>query len=347
MRNHFWARAGLVAWVCGCFAVGAVVTGQVTVPYTFTDGTRAVASEVNSNFSTLGTQALNRTGGTMTGHLLFTDATYDIGASGATRPRDYFGSRDLTIGRNASIGGTLGVTGATTLGVTTFTANSSLTKSGGATFSVTSTSLDGAGGYASAYFGNASNGAAIGHNNAGQFVINIANGGDVVTNTAFDAFVLDSDTGAVALPMRGLHVGGASDAGDNNLLVDGTTSINALAVPGVITPSALTAVANTNDWTLTGLSTATFVRASPSVSGMANLTGIAGGTAGKVVLFCHIGTVTYDIAIYNQHASSSAANRFSCGNDADVNTQCDTMSPGACRLLIYDGTSSRWRILGF
>ena len=42
--------------------------------------------------------------------LLFTDNTYDIGKSGATRPRDVFASR------NAVIGGTLGVTGVTTLG---------------------------------------------------------------------------------------------------------------------------------------------------------------------------------------------------------------------------------------
>ena len=41
--------------------------------------------------------------------LLFTDATYDIGKSGATRPRDLFTSR------NAAVGGTLAVTGATTL----------------------------------------------------------------------------------------------------------------------------------------------------------------------------------------------------------------------------------------
>lgn len=40
-----------------------------------------------------------------------TDATYDIGASGANRPRHYYGSGDLTAGGNASVGGTLGVTG--------------------------------------------------------------------------------------------------------------------------------------------------------------------------------------------------------------------------------------------
>src|SRR5574341_1428553 len=46
---------------------------------------------------------------TITSHLLFTDNTYDLGASGATRPRDLF------LARNAVIGGTLNVAGAVTL----------------------------------------------------------------------------------------------------------------------------------------------------------------------------------------------------------------------------------------
>lgn len=47
---------------------------------------------------------------TFAGNLIFgTDNTYDIGASAATRPRDLF------LGRNASVGGTLGVTGASAL----------------------------------------------------------------------------------------------------------------------------------------------------------------------------------------------------------------------------------------
>jgi hypothetical protein len=44
------------------------------------------------------TSYLPITGGTLTGNLLFTDATYDIGATGATRPRDLFLSRNATIG---------------------------------------------------------------------------------------------------------------------------------------------------------------------------------------------------------------------------------------------------------
>ena len=42
-------------------------------------------------------------GGTLTGDLKFTDATYDIGKSGATRPRDGFFSRDITVGTTANI----------------------------------------------------------------------------------------------------------------------------------------------------------------------------------------------------------------------------------------------------
>jgi len=45
------------------------------------------------------------TGGTLTGNLLFTDATYDIGASGATRPRDIYLSRNLTVGNNITVTG--------------------------------------------------------------------------------------------------------------------------------------------------------------------------------------------------------------------------------------------------
>ena len=47
--------------------------------------------------------------GNVVSDLKFTDATYDIGKSGATRPRDGFYSR------NVAIGGTLAVTGVTTL----------------------------------------------------------------------------------------------------------------------------------------------------------------------------------------------------------------------------------------
>lgn len=107
-------RLPLVAAALLLLQTSAAAQG-IVIPNTFVNGTAADATQVNANFSALANNALNRTGGTMTGNLVFsTDNTLDIGASGATRPRDFF------LGRNALVGGTLGVTGATTLsGVTT------------------------------------------------------------------------------------------------------------------------------------------------------------------------------------------------------------------------------------
>lgn len=79
----------------------------------------ATQAWVNANF-------LPITGGTLTGDLKFTDATYDIGKAGATRPRDLFYSRTgqggtlalggATIGTNAlAVTGTTLLSGATTM----------------------------------------------------------------------------------------------------------------------------------------------------------------------------------------------------------------------------------------
>lgn len=73
-----------------------VVVAQVTVPFSFSPNSTILSSQVNSNFSTLGNGALNRTGGTMTGTLTAqnvaasSDATYDIGASGVKFRNGYF-----------------------------------------------------------------------------------------------------------------------------------------------------------------------------------------------------------------------------------------------------------------
>lgn len=56
--------------------------------------------------------------GTNAGDLLFTDATYDIGKVGATRPRDLFMSRNLTVGGTAAITGHVTLEGVTSTGAT-------------------------------------------------------------------------------------------------------------------------------------------------------------------------------------------------------------------------------------
>jgi hypothetical protein len=80
----------------------------------FHDGTASRNVTFDTNTQTLSNKTLSAPAfsGTATGDILLTDATYDIGKSGATRPRDLF------VSRNAAIGGTLAVTGAVTLTVT-------------------------------------------------------------------------------------------------------------------------------------------------------------------------------------------------------------------------------------
>lgn len=66
-----------------------VSTGQVTIPYTFSPATTIKSAEVNSNFSALGTKALDRTGGTISGTI---SVTGTIGSSGGTLSGSWAGS---------------------------------------------------------------------------------------------------------------------------------------------------------------------------------------------------------------------------------------------------------------
>jgi hypothetical protein len=68
--------------------------------------------------------------GTVNSNLLFTDATYDIGATGATRPRDLFLSRNLTVGGTLTLAGGVNLNGNVTVGdssADTLTINSTIT----------------------------------------------------------------------------------------------------------------------------------------------------------------------------------------------------------------------------
>jgi len=82
------AAAGGSLTTSGAHAVTLTATGttDVTLP---TTGTLATTAGLAAY--------LPLAGGTLTGHLLFTDNTYDLGASGATRPRTgYFGTSVIT-----------------------------------------------------------------------------------------------------------------------------------------------------------------------------------------------------------------------------------------------------------
>lgn len=104
-----------------------------SVPHVFTAGTAILSADVNENFSTVYANALNRTGGTMTGVLNTVgilpsaDNVSNIG-SAALSYHDMWVDGTLTLvtltqSGNAAIGGTLVVTGTSTFtGAATFTA---------------------------------------------------------------------------------------------------------------------------------------------------------------------------------------------------------------------------------
>lgn len=104
----------------------------------------------------------------------------------------------------------------------------------------------------------------------------------------------------------------------------------AVQFSGVISPAQITA--NQNDYAPTGHEAAHTLRLDADAA--RDVTGLAGGTAGRQVLLLNVGSFT--ITLKNASGSSSAANRFSFDADTDV-------AAGAGLLLAYDATSSRWR----
>jgi hypothetical protein len=90
---------------------GSAVTSTLTLQSTSGIGTTDQILFKTSNNGSLTPLTINNASGspnlTVAADLLFTDATYDIGKSGATRPRDIFLSRNLTIGGTTSFGGNI------------------------------------------------------------------------------------------------------------------------------------------------------------------------------------------------------------------------------------------------
>jgi Pectate lyase superfamily protein len=100
----------------------------------------------------------------------------------------------------------------------------------------------------------------------------------------------------------------------------------------VISPAQL--VANTNDWNPTDLAKASFIRLSTDAS--RDITGIVGGSSLRELTLLNVGAFN---AVLKHDVTSTAANRFLCPGSADF-----TLTPNARAILLYDSTSSRWRV---
>jgi hypothetical protein len=107
-------------------------------------------------------------------------------------------------------------------------------------------------------------------------------------------------------------------------------------LPATITPSAITGTVN--DYNPAGIATASTIR--QPLSGSAILTGLLALANGRVIVIENIDTALA-LTLNNEDTGSAAANRFTLpGGTALI------INPGGCVVLIYDGTSSRWRTIG-
>lgn len=103
-----------------------------------------------------------------------------------------------------------------------------------------------------------------------------------------------------------------------------------LLLTGVISPPQITS--NQNDYAPTGFLAASTLRLSSDAS--RNITGLAGGTDGRVIVIHNVGA--QGLVLTDQDSASTAANRFLFG--ASV-----TLAANAALSLRYDGTTQRWR----
>jgi hypothetical protein len=126
-----------------------------------------------------------------------------------------------------------------------------------------------------------------------------------------------------------VNSGGTGLEAVDPLSIFGTT----FGLSSIISPSQITA--NQNDYSPTGLSTATVLRLNSDAS--RDITGLAGGASGRIILIHNVGS--QNIVLKDENGSSSAANRFALFADY-------TLPPDFFLWLQYDSTSARWRCSG-
>lgn len=112
-------------------------------------------------------------------------------------------------------------------------------------------------------------------------------------------------------------------------------SSTAFALSGTITPATIGG--NQDDYNPTGLSGASKLRLSTSANYA--LTGLAGGSAGRIIIIHNVGS--FNLTLNNEDGNSNAANRFSLLGSVNHSLQ-----PRECIILQYDSSQSRWHSIG-
>lgn len=106
----------------------------------------------------------------------------------------------------------------------------------------------------------------------------------------------------------------------------------AVAYAGIVSPATIGG--NQNNYNPAGIATASVLRLTASAA--YNITGLAGGTSGRLINIINIGS--QNITLVNESGSSTIANRFAIGTNIVI-------GPSQGAILIYDGASSRWRVM--
>lgn len=117
----------------------------------------------------------------------------------------------------------------------------------------------------------------------------------------------------------------------------GMTFAGPFIVTGEIDPITIGGGTTYNDWEPTGIATAFHITMDNASSGDDTLTGIAGGTAGRMLVLTNRGTGTDNLDLANDSGSSVAANRIKTPGAATHSISSQTSA-----VLLYDGQQSRW-----
>jgi hypothetical protein len=131
------------------------------------------------------------------------------------------------------------------------------------------------------------------------------------------------------------------DASSDALTVGATSSFTAPATVGDLrgTTASTSSGSNINDFATA--STTTILRVDPSAN--IDLTGLQGGAAGRVLVVVNVDTsgTGWKLTLKRESGSSTAANRL-----ALPRTDVILAEAGSAAVLVYDGTTSRWRVVG-
>jgi len=134
-----------------------------------------------------------------------------------------------------------------------------------------------------------------------------------------------SQPGVGVLDKRYLKIDASNDPITGNLDIS-----KALQLSGDISPAQITS--NEDNFNPTGLADASTLRLSTDAS--RDITGLVGGTDGRLIIIHNIGS--FDIVLKDENASSTAANRFALEADR-------TIAADGVVVLQYDSTTTRWR----